>query len=171
MGFGIGMGDAAGDLGDVDPVGQEAERHRVFVRRLHFQPVPGDGASIQAGRCAGLQPTHHQTRAIEVGRHTGRRGLTMTPCGNALIALVDDAVQESAGRQDDGGGPKFDPLAGRHTHGAGAVHDQSLSRSGHQGEVRRLGQLGLHGLTVQTTINLAAGPCTAAPLERFSRRN
>ena len=48
------MGDAAGDLAHVDPVGQEAEGHRLRIRLLHLQPVPGDGAAVEARGRAGL---------------------------------------------------------------------------------------------------------------------
>ncbi|MND88127.1 hypothetical protein D3C80_801420 [compost metagenome] len=156
VGFLGRMGDAASDLRHLDPVGQEAEGHRLVVRRLHLQPVPGDGAAVQARGRAGLQTPHHQARAIEVGGQARRRRLAEATGGDPLLAAMDDAVEEGAGRQDHGAGAKLSPLARRHPDDALAVQDQGLGRAGHQGQVRRLGQFGLHGLAIQAAVDLAA---------------
>ncbi|MNQ70078.1 hypothetical protein D3C85_847020 [compost metagenome] len=142
------MGDAAGDLGHFNLVGQETERHRLVVRRLHLQLVPGDGAAVQTRGRARLQTAHHQTRAIEVSGQTDRRRLAKTTSGDTLFATMDDSVEEGASRQDHSPGAKLSSLAHRHADDAGAVQDQGLGRAGHQGQVRRLGQFGLHGLAV-----------------------
>ncbi|MNS59720.1 hypothetical protein D3C72_926850 [compost metagenome] len=156
VGFLGRMSDAAGDLRHLDAVGQEAERHRFLVRRLHLQPIPGDGAAVQTRGRAGLQTPHHQAGAIEVGGQARRRRLAETTGSDALLAAMDDAVEEGAGRQDHGAGAKLSPLARRHPDDALAVQDQGLGRAGHQGQIRRLGQFGLHGLAVETTVDLAA---------------
>ncbi|MNL13510.1 hypothetical protein D3C87_1344190 [compost metagenome] len=156
VGFLGRMSDAAGDLRDLDAIGQEAERHRLLVRRLHLQLVPSDGAAVQASGRAGLQTPHHQARAIEVSGQTDRRRLAEATGGDALLAAMDDPVEEGARRQDHGAGAKLSPLARRHADDAVAVQDQGLGGARHQGQVRRLGQLGLHGLAVQPTVNLAA---------------
>ena len=150
------VGHAAGDLRHVDAVGQEAERHRFVVGRLHLQPVPGDGAPVQPRRRARLEPAHGQAGAIEIGGQSGRRGFSVTAGGDALVALVDDAVEEGAGRQHDRAGPQFGPLPRRHPDDTVPLQDQALGRSGHQGQVRGRGQFGLHGLAVQATVDLAA---------------
>ncbi|MNU68563.1 hypothetical protein D3C71_579320 [compost metagenome] len=157
VGFLGRMSDAAGDLRDLDAIGQEAERHRLLVRRLHLQLVPSDGAAVQASGRAGLQTPHHQARAIEVSGQTDRRRLAEATGGDALLAAMDDPVEEGARRQDHGAGAKLSPLARRHADDAVAVQDQGLGRAGHQGQVRRLGQFGLHGLAIKAAVDLAAG--------------
>ena len=69
---------------------------------------------------------------------------------------MDDAVQEGARGQHDRPGAKGDTLARRHAHHAVAVQHQGLGSPGHQGQVRRPGQLGLHRLAVETPVDLAA---------------
>lgn len=126
------MGHAASNLGHVDPVGQEAEGHRFGVGLLHLQAVPGDGPAIEARGGAGLQPAHLEAGTIEVGGQAGGRCLTVTAGGNALIALVNDAVEEGTRRQDHGPGAQLDPVARHHTDDAAVVQDQALGRPGHQ---------------------------------------
>ena len=150
------VGDAAGDLRHRDPVSQEAEGHGLVVCRLHLQPVPGNGATVQARGRAGLQTPHHQISGVQVGGQTRRRVLAVAARRDAQIAAMDDAVEEGAGRQHDGPGAKLSPLAGRDSDHTVAVHDQTLGRAGHQAQVGIVGQLGLHGLAIETTVDLAS---------------
>ena len=149
-------GDATGDLGHVDAFGQKAERHRLGVGRLHFEPVPGDGPTVEAGWRSGLQAPHRQPGPVQIGGHASGRGLAVTARRDALIATMDDAVQEGAGRQDHSCGMEFEPLCRRHADHAVAVHDQALCSAGHQRQVRGLSEFGLHGLAVKPAVDLAA---------------
>ena len=54
VGLRRGGGDAAGDLRVGDPVCQEGKGAGDLVRRLAVEPVPGDGAAVQARRRAGF---------------------------------------------------------------------------------------------------------------------
>ena len=158
------MGHAAGDLGHLDPVGQEAERHRLGVGLLHLQPVPADGPAVEARGGAGLEPAHLQAGTIEVSRQAGGGGLAVTSGRDALVALVNDTVQEGAGGQDHSPGAQFDALPRHHADDPVAVQDQPLRRPGHQGQVGRLRQFGLHGLAVKPPVDLATGPPHGRPL-------
>ena len=152
------MGDAARDLGHGDPVGQEAEGYGLGVGRLHLQSVPGDGAPIQPGGRAGLEPTQRQPCGMQIGRQTGGRRFAMAACRNAQVAPVDDAVQEGPGRQHHSAGAHGLSRLGLDADDAGAVDNQARSRPGHQGQIGGGGKLGLHGLAIEAAVDLGPRP-------------
>uniref|UniRef100_A0A0N5A6W0 PE-PGRS family protein n=1 Tax=Parastrongyloides trichosuri TaxID=131310 RepID=A0A0N5A6W0_PARTI len=150
------VGHAAGDLRHGDAVGQEAEGHGLVVRRLHLQPLPGDGAAVQSRGRAGLQPAHHQLRGVQVAGQARRGILAITAGRNAQIAAMDDAVEEGASRQHHSAGADGLPRPGRDADHPVAVQGQPLGRARHQGQVGIVRQFGLHSLTVQAPVDLAA---------------
>ena len=144
------VGDAAGDLGNGDPIRQKGEGAGGLVG------LPGDGPPIQSRWRAGLQPAHGQAGGVQINGQTRRRRLAVPACRNTLLAPMNDAVQEGAGRQDDSSGSNPLPCPGNDARDAVAVQDQPLRRAGHQRQVRRLGQLRLHGFPIQASVDLAA---------------
>ena len=59
VGFRVGVGDVAGDLGDPIQgrlVGAAGEGHDVIVPRMDLQFIKIDGTAVDAGRCARLEP-------------------------------------------------------------------------------------------------------------------
>ena len=73
-----------------------------------------------------------------------------------MVALVNDAVKEGAGRQHHRAGAQLGPVARDYAGDPRAVEDQALGRAGHQLQVRSGRQFGLHGLAVQPAVDLAA---------------
>ena len=88
----------------------------------------------------------------------------MTSGRDALVALVNDPVQEGAGGQDHSPGTQFDAFSRHYADNTVAVQDQPLRRPGHQGQVGRLRQFGLHGLPVKPPVDLAARAPHGRPL-------
>ena len=160
----VGRGDTAGDLGDVDPLGQKTKGNRLAVGGLHFQPVPADRSAVEPSRRPRLQSAHLKSGAVEVGGHSGGWLFAMTTGGNPLISAMDDSIQECAGRQDDCGGAEGCTRVGRNADHTFAVHDQALGRAGHHRQIRRLSQFVLHGLAIQTAVDLAAGALNSRAL-------
>ena len=116
MRFGVRVSDAARDLRVSDLLRQEREQRRLLVSVLLLQRGPIDGAGLQPRRRAGLQPAHRETRAIQAIRETDRRRLAVAPGGNALVADMDDALQERTGGEDYSLRPKLLSVLGDDTH-------------------------------------------------------
>jgi hypothetical protein len=73
---------------------------------LGFEPVPGDGAAVEARGRAGLEAAHREMEAVEaVGERLGGR-LAHAAAGAGAVADMDHAVEECAGGEDHGAGPK-----------------------------------------------------------------
>lgn len=95
------IGDAAGDLRNLDALGEERERDRLGVGRLHLEARPVDAAPVEPRRGAGLEPAHAKAKAVEPIRKADRRRLADSAGRNPLLADMDDALEESAGGEDD----------------------------------------------------------------------
>jgi len=111
----------------------------------------------QARRRSGLQPSHRQAGCIEPVRQADRRRIPDPACGNALFAQMDNTLEEGPGGQHDA--PRR-PLATRgsnHPDHPAIVDDQILDGLCLNGQVRRGGQFGLHRLSIELAVNLAAG--------------
>jgi hypothetical protein len=75
---------------------------------------------------------------------------------NARLALVDHALEEGAGGQHDAAGAVFGPAGAHDALDHAIAHDQVFHRLRADREVGRGGQLGLHGLAVEASVDLAA---------------
>ena len=58
------VGDVAGNLPRRDHLGQERERYGRVVARLHLEAVPLNRAAVEAGRGAGLEPSHGKPQTV-----------------------------------------------------------------------------------------------------------
>ena len=82
----------------------KAEGGRVGVAGLFFEARPVDGASVEAGWCAGLEAGFAETELLEGFAEENAGGFAGTACGVLDFSAVDKAVEEGAGGDDDGGG-------------------------------------------------------------------
>ena len=92
-------------------VGQEREWRGLFVAVLLLQRGPIDRAGLEPRRRAGLQAAHRETRAVQAIREADGRRLAVAAGGDALVADMDDALQERAGGEDDAGRGNWRPSA------------------------------------------------------------
>ncbi len=83
---------------------------------LDLEPIPANGAAVEAGRGAGLEPSHAQAQAIEPSRESEGRGLADAAGGDLSLADMDEAAQEGAGGQHHGAGREA-PAVSRHDAG------------------------------------------------------
>ena len=88
--------------GVVHGFGQKRKRHRIVVGLLHLQARPIDRFAVEARWGARLQAAELQPEAVEtIGQLEG--GRFASPAGrDFLLAHMDEAVEEGAGRQNDG---------------------------------------------------------------------
>ena len=102
-----GAGDAALDLRVFDAVGQDRERLRWLVARLHLYRVPIDGPAIKPRGSAGFQATKGYTQALKCqGKAQSRR--FANPAGRRLLfAAVNQSAQEGAGSENHRAGDEF----------------------------------------------------------------
>ena len=61
----VGIGDATGDLFDIQPVREKGEGRRVSIAVLPLHGLPVDGAAVQTRGRAGLQPAHSQALRVQ----------------------------------------------------------------------------------------------------------
>ena len=106
----VGPGDVAVDLGRRDPPGHRRERLRRVVALLAFEPGPVDGAPVDPGRRAGLEPAEREPGALQRLGERDRGRVAHPPGRPAVAADVDDAPEERAGGEHHGAGR--DRLAG-----------------------------------------------------------
>ncbi len=157
VGRGARMGDAADDLRRRDPVGEKREGPGRVVAVLHFEPVPANGAAVEAGRGAGLEPAHVKAERIQPGRESKGRGLVDAPRRDLALADMDEAAQERAGGEDDGAGREAPSIAGDDAgHGAG-LDNEVLDRGLDHLKARGRRDRGLHRLAVKLAVGLGAG--------------
>ena len=97
-------GDVAGDLRVVmrDPLGAEAEGRGIGVSGLHLEALPVDGAAIEARRRAGLEAAAAQAEVLQSFAQEHGGWFPGAAGGILLLAAVDQAIEESAGGDDDG---------------------------------------------------------------------
>ena len=130
----------------------------VVVAVLHADPVPSDGAPVEPGRGAGLQPAHGEAQAIEpLGEALGRR-IAMPPGLDPRLPAMDHAVEEGAGGEHDRAGAVLGAVRVDHAGHAAVLDDQVLHRRRADGEVRLGGQRGLHRVPVERPVDLRARP-------------
>ncbi len=164
VGAGVGVGDAAGDLGDDRGVAEEAQHRGVGVALLPLEPVPGDGAAVEARGRAGLEAAHGEREAVEaVGERLGG-GLAHAATGAGAVAHMDHAVEEGARGEDHGPGGEAGAVSQGHA-GDAAVFDEEVGGLAlHQRQVGAGGEFGLHGLAVEAAVGLGAGTLNGGAL-------
>ena len=84
-----------------DALGAEAERSGVGVAGLKLKLRPVDGAAVEAWRRAGLEAAAAQSELFERFAEKDSGGFAGAARGILLLAAVDEAVEESAGGNDD----------------------------------------------------------------------
>ena len=86
----------------IDPA-RAQRRHRpgLCVGSLPLEPRPGDGAAIEPGRSAGLEPSHWQAGLAELPGENGGSLFAPPSTGRALFAAEQHAAEEGAGAEDD----------------------------------------------------------------------
>ena len=103
----VGVQQIAGDLLDVDRLGEKRKRHRRVVALLEREtPVADaaieiDAAPIEPRRRAGLEPAPREPERLQRLRQLARRRLAGAAGGMLLAADVDQPVEERAGRDDE----------------------------------------------------------------------
>ena len=123
------MGDVAGQLRRGDPFGEEGEGPGRVIAVLDLEPIPANGAAVEAGRGAGLEPAHAQAQSVEPRRQAKGRGLVDAPGRDLALADMDEAAQEGAGGENHGACRQAATVR-RNDAGDGAAFDrQVLDRS------------------------------------------
>ena len=98
--------------GVVIVVGEEGEGSRRVVAMLHLETDPVDGAAVEPGRGAGLEPAHAQAQAVEAGGEAKGWGLVDAAGRDLALADMNEATQEGAGGQHHGAGRKMAAIGG-----------------------------------------------------------
>ena len=105
-----GVGDVAGDLWRRDRVGEERERLRRVVAALLLEAAPIDGAAVESGRGAGLQPAHAKAEPVKPGRKPKGRCLADTSGPDLALADMNQPVEKGAGCEHDSAGGEMPPV-------------------------------------------------------------
>ena len=131
---------------------------------LDLEPLPVDGRAVEPGRGPGLEPRERESGAVEALRERNRGRIAETPGRRPLVAEVDHAAEEGAGRENDcAAGDRAAVSELNSGDGAGVGRDPSrLSLD--DGEVRRLGDQRLHGAPVELPVGLGARPLDGGSL-------
>ena len=95
-----------------DRLGEEREGLGRVVAALNLEPVPVDGAAVEAGRGSGLEPAHAKAEPVEARGETEGRGLADAPGGDLALADMDQPAQKGAGGQHDGAGGEAAAVSG-----------------------------------------------------------
>ena len=157
VGLGRGPGNAAGDLGHIDPGGQETERDRLVIGRLHLEPVPMDRPAIEPSGGAGLEAPHRKAERVEPVRQSDGGRFANPAGGDTFGADMDDALQESAGRDDDLGRPVEGSRQADDASDLSVLDDQVFGAVLDDRQVRVRAEFGLHRFAVELPVDLRAG--------------
>ena len=87
-----------------DALRAKTEGRGIDVAGLRGEARPVDGASVEAGRGAGLKATSAQAEIFQGLAEQDCVGLAGASGGILLLAAVDEAVEKSSGGDDYGGG-------------------------------------------------------------------
>ena len=120
----VGAGDGAGQLRVRASPAHRGHAPHLSIRGLLFQPRPVDGAAIQTGRRAGLQPGHRQIGIAQLRREALRRSLADAPTGHPLFAAKQRAAKKGAGAQHHGAGAQRGAICQIDTHRPAPGHAQ-----------------------------------------------
>ena len=149
-------GDVAGDLRRRDPLGQKRERHGWVVAGLHRERRPIDGASVEAGRGAGLEPAKRQPKRIEGPGKAQGRGLVHAAGRDLSLADMDESAQEGTGGQHNGAGRDFLAIGGLDSGDATVANQQIFRRTLQDRQVGDSRQGRLHRRPVELAVGLGA---------------
>jgi hypothetical protein len=161
--------DPAGQLPDVEMVGQEGERLRDFVARLQFALGKIDALAVHAGRRAGLEAIHADSQALQRSTDSPRRSFAGTAARRLGLARMHQGLQEGPRGEDHGRGAKYGVAADANTLYA---RRSSRRRLDHQVLDNFLPQVQVHlvfdnafdFLLIAFLIGLRAGPMHGRPL-------
>ena len=103
----IGVGDPAGKLVLLDPVGQKRKGLGIVVARLDLQSCVVQRATVEAGRRAGLEAGQTQADALKRLADARRGPFAGSAAGRLLFATVKYPLHERAGTEDDRPGTVF----------------------------------------------------------------
>ena len=157
-------GDGAGDLWRRDLVGQEGERHGRVVGRLLLKAIPIDRSLAEARRSAGLETPQLQSQPIQPLGELEGRGFAGAAGGDLPLAEVDEAVEESAGRQHHGAGREATAVSRHDTTNAAVLDDQILDPALDHLKIGGSADGRLHGPPVQLAVGLGARSLYGRPL-------
>ena len=94
-------GDVAGDLRRRDRRGERGKRLGRIVAGLNLERAPVDARAIEARRRPGLQPAEREAGRVHAAGERDRRRVAEPAGRRPLIAEMDHAAQERAGREDE----------------------------------------------------------------------
>ncbi len=146
--------NAALDLRILDPGGQRRKRLGGIIPRLHVDPPPVDGATVQTRRRAGLEPSQPEADPFQGPRKADRRCLPHAPGGHRLIADVDQPAQKRSGRHNNGFGGKEPTVGEPYTGDRPLAGEHVLGFSGDDGEIGVIADGLLHGRSIESTVRL-----------------
>ena len=153
----VRVGDVARHLPRVRLCAPAVRKHRGrAVARLRLQRFVVDGAAVEAGRCAGLEPAHSKRQLPQACRQGIGRGVARAP---ALVVRQTDVyapAQKRAGGEHHGARTQFHPHLRHHADHALAFDPQIIDRLLKQLEVGLTLQQRPHRRLVQHTIGLGA---------------
>ena len=110
----VGVGDPAGNLLAIDPLGEEGERFGLLVAGLDFGLRIVDRAAVEPGGGSGLETFDLESQSLKGEADSGGGLFTGPAAGDLLLAVMEQASHEGAGGEDDGAGPVFGIAADAH---------------------------------------------------------
>ena len=149
-------GDAAGDLGRGDALGQRRERHGFLIRVLHLQGGPVDRATVEARRRPGLQPAEAEAVSVERIGEADRRPLPHAAGGDLRLADMDQPAQEGARGNHHGRGRDASSIRKHGACDAARLDDQVVGLALDDGQPVRFGDSPLHGAGIECPVGLGA---------------
>src|SRR5262249_33389173 len=151
-----GSRDSAANLRVFDVLGKRRERLGRLAARWHLETRPVDRAPVEPRRRSGLQTAQRESEPLERAREPDSRRLADATRGRLLLADVDDATKERAGRQHDRTGAE--PSAVRHPHRFDTTmrKDEIVRLALQHLEPLGLADSLLHGRRVELTVGLGA---------------
>ena len=147
-------GQSALDLGVGDPVGQDRERLRRLIARLHLDPGPIYGAPVKTRRRARLEPREGKPKGFECSRQTHGGRFTDTAGGDLTLPDVDEATQECARGNDNSPGPQGAAVCERDPRNLPVRHGQIVHLGLDHRQVSSFAHRLLHGGGVELAVGL-----------------
>ena len=110
----VGVGDPAGQLGDVQAIGHEREGLGVVVAGVDLAAVVVNRTSAESRRRARFEPPDPKAQPQQCGADAGRGSLAGSPAWRLCLARVHDGLQERTGGDDHGRCPVDEAAAYPH---------------------------------------------------------
>ena len=148
----------------VNPLGQDRERLRRFIPRLHLDCRPVDGAPVEPRWRSGLESSKREAQAFQREGETDSRRLPHPPGRSPAPADMDETAQECAGGQHHR--PRRKRSSVRQLEAANPVlrDDKILGLGLDHREARLVGNRLLHRGGVEPPIRLRARTTHCRPL-------